>query len=194
MWYTERMSEPKAKRYGGAWMVTLGAVLLTGAASCGPPKQADDATSAAASKPADDGTKDVKWEGATAEDRQTRTQGPPAGAAPPVVGGPSETRRTDQYDKDHTEIVLKRAARQVKEHCGQATDESGKPSGPWGKTTVSVVLGHNGHSKGATVPAPYDGKPTGRCTVQAFSNLTFPPWGGADTTVDWEVEIPQPGK
>jgi hypothetical protein len=57
-----------------------------------------------------------------------------------------------------------------------------------------VNLGHNGHSKGATIPEPFDGKPTGRCAVQAFNNLTFPPWAGADTTVDWEIEIPQPGK
>ena len=98
----------------------------------------------------------------------------------------------DTYDKEHTDIVLARAARVVKDNCGQAKDSDGKAAGPWGTTKVSVQLGHNGHSVGATIPAPYDGKPTGKCAVQAFANLTFPPWSGPDTTVDVDVEIVKP--
>lgn len=98
----------------------------------------------------------------------------------------------DTYDKEHTDIVLARAARTVKDNCGQAKDADGKAVGPWGKTKVSVVLGHTGHSVGATIPAPFDGKPTGRCAVQAFASLTFPPWSGPDTTVDVDVEIVKP--
>lgn len=112
-----------------------------------------------------------------------------SGAAP-VVSPP--TRRSDQYDKEHTDIVLNRAIRQVKANCGLSTDDTGKPAGPWGKVTVSVMLGRNGHSKGTTVPAPFDGTPPGRCIMHAFSNLTFPPWGGADTPVDVELEIVKP--
>ena len=89
--------------------------------------------------------------------------------------------------------MLRRAARQVKTNCGGATDDSGKPSGPWGKTSVSVKMGHNGHSKSATIPAPFDGKPPGRCSTQAFVNMQYPPFGGTDTVVDWEVEIVKPG-
>jgi hypothetical protein len=73
-----------------------------------------------------------------------------------------------------------------------ATNEDGVRSGPWGKTNVTVTLGHNGHSKGVTIPDPFNGKPTGNCAVKAFSNLTFPPWSGPDTSVDWPVEIPKP--
>ncbi len=170
-------------------------VIVTGVAlvlfACGPRKPPEDAASATLDKK-DDGTSSGKWEGATAEDLQAREKGPPAGSVPttPAV----EQKRNDTYDKEHTDVVLKRAARQVKEHCGQATDENGKPSGPWGKVNVSINLGHNGHSKVATIPAPFEGKPTGRCAVQAFSNLTFPPWAGADATVEWEVEITPPGK
>ncbi|WP_394847479.1 hypothetical protein LZC95_08445 [Pendulispora brunnea] len=114
----------------------------------------------------------------------------PAPAAAPA-GGTSQ-RRTDSYDKEATEVVLKRAARQVKDNCGSAKDENGKASGPWGKTMVTVNLGHNGRSKGATVGAPFDGKPTGRCATQAFANLVYPPWAGGDTTVQWEVDIAAP--
>jgi len=112
-------------------------------------------------------------------------------AAPPVEEHAKQ--RSDEYDKEATEVVLKRAARQVKANCGAATDENGKASGPWGKTTIQIALGRNGHSKGVTVPAPYQGKPTGNCVEKAFSNLTFPPWAGADTTVDWEIELAPPG-
>jgi hypothetical protein len=111
----------------------------------------------------------------------------------PTTQAPAPTqRRSDVYDKEATEIVLNRAARQVKANCGHAKDEDGKEKGPWGKTTVTITLGHNGHSKGATVPSPYEGKPTGKCAVQAFSNLTYPPWSGPDTPVDWPIEIDQP--
>ena len=88
--------------------------------------------------------------------------------------------------------MLKRAARQVKANCGAATNDDGKATGPWGKFDVSVKLGHNGHSAGATVPAPYDGKPVGKCVSNAFAILQYPPFAGGDTTVDWPVEIVAP--
>ncbi len=102
------------------------------------------------------------------------------------------SKRSDQYDKEATEMVLKRAARQVKDNCGAAKDESGKAVGPWGKATIQVQLGHNGRSKGTTIPSPYQGKPTGNCVEKAFTNLTFPPWQGQDAEVDWEVELLEP--
>ena len=155
--------------------------------ACGPSKPPEDASS----EKKDDGTGNVKWEGASQEDQQARKSEAPAGSqTTPSV----RENRHDQYDKEATEVVLKRAARQVKANCGNAKDEDGKATGPWGKVNVSVQLGHNGRGKGASIPAPFEGKPTGRCAVQAFSNLTFPPWSGDDTTVEWEVEIVEPGK
>jgi len=96
------------------------------------------------------------------------------------------------YDKDATEMVLKRSARQVKENCGAAKDETGKATGPWGKVTIQIALGRNGHSKEVTVPAPFEGKASGKCIVQAFTNLQYPPWAGSDESVDWEVEVVKP--
>jgi hypothetical protein len=98
----------------------------------------------------------------------------------------------DHYDKEETEVVLNRAARQVHDNCGHARDEEGKTSGPWGKTSVSITLGHNGHTRSVTIPEPFDGKPTGKCAVKAFGNLVFPPWTGPDETIEWAIEIPQP--
>jgi hypothetical protein len=137
----------------------------------------DDATS----KPDDAAP---KWD-------STSTKPEPS-AKPGAVVNEKGARRMDQYDKDATEVVLKRAARQVKDNCGGTTDEDGKATGPWGKVTVQVKLGRNGHSKGADVPAPHGDKPVGKCIANAFANLTFPPWSGEDTTIPWEVELVEP--
>jgi hypothetical protein len=157
-----------------------------GVAACGGGKKAKDPSEINDPKP-EGNDETPKWEGA-APPQETKETKTPAGN--PVNEPPKQ--RSDQYDKDATEVVLKRAARQVKENCGAAKGDDGKASGPWGKATLHVQLGRNGHSKGISVPEPYQGKPVGNCVEKAFSNLTFPPWGGSDTTVDWEVELVQP--
>jgi pyruvate/2-oxoglutarate dehydrogenase complex dihydrolipoamide acyltransferase (E2) component len=110
---------------------------------------------------------------------------------PPPAATPAG-RSKNTYDKDGTEVALKRAARAVKDSCGDARDESGVATGPWGKLTIQVVLGHAGRVKEVTVPASHADKPAGRCISNAFSGLIFPPWAGEDTPIDWEVELVQP--
>lgn len=121
-------------------------------------------------------------------------EGPTDSPPPPPKPAQADPQRksANEYDKENTEVVLKRAARSVKESCGEAKDENGVASGPFGKVTIQVLLGRNGHSKGVTVPASHAEKPSGKCIVNAFSNLAFPPWAGQDTSVDWEVELVQP--
>jgi hypothetical protein len=97
------------------------------------------------------------------------------------------------YDKDAVDAQLKRAAKQVKENCGSASDEDGNKNGPWGSTTATVVLGRNGHVQDVTLPAPYSGKPVGDCVVNSFKKIQFPPYGGStDVSVPWDVQIVQP--
>lgn len=149
------------------------AVLALVAVACGAPaKPAEEAMDMPKEDPA------PKWE--TDSPKPAATVAAPAG------------QRHDQYDKEATEVSLKRASRQVKDNCGFAKDDDGKASGPWGKATLSLVLGHNGHMKSVTIPPPYDGKPVGSCVEKAFDNLSFPPWAGQDTPIDWEVEIDKP--
>ncbi len=114
-----------------------------------------------------------------------------------AAGGGDSTASSGStpYDRDAVEVQLKRAARQVKSACGGATDDSGQATGPWGQTKASVTLGRNGRVKAVSVPSPYDGKPVGICAVHAFQKLIFPPYAGsADATIDWDIEIVQPGK
>lgn len=177
-----------------AWFTGVVAAALFAGACGGDKKKAKDPTDEG--PPPSSNDESPKWEGAS---RVTDTSSS-AGTGKSSSGGggaqvnEAPTKRGDQYDKEATDIPLKRAARQVKENCGAAKDESGKATGPWGKVTIQIMLGHNGHSKEVTIPAPFNDKPVGRCIEKAFTNLTFPPWGGADTQIDQEVELVEPGK
>jgi hypothetical protein len=170
----------------------LAMALVVGACG-GEKKKAKDPTDEGPPPSANDET--PKWEGAS---RVTEDSNSGSGAKASSGGGAkvneAPAKRTDQYDKEATDIPLKRAARQVKDNCGQAKDDTGKATGPWGKVSIQVMLGHNGHSKEVTIPAPYSDKAVGRCIEKAFTNLTFPPWAGADTQVTQEVELVEPGK
>ena len=104
------------------------------------------------------------------------------------------SQRTDQYDKEATEVVIKRAARQVKENCGARRATTARRPARGARPRSRSSSEKNGHSKGVTVPAPYQGKPVGNCVEKAFTNLTFPPWGGSDTEVSWEVELVNPAE
>lgn len=174
----------------GRWFIFAALCAAGGLVACGgaSKKEAKDPLD---DKPATTNDEVPKWEGASsphpAETKQTKTS---SGAT--INEAPS--KRTDQYDKEGTEVVLKRAARQVQANCGAAKDDNGKATGPWGKATVMVQLGHNGRSKGVTVPDPYKGKPTGNCVEKAFSGLQFPPWQGSDAEVSWDIDIVEPGK
>lgn len=162
------------------WVIAVG--LFACVVACGEKKEATDPSAAPAAT-----EETPKWEGASAP-----TETKPASSSGAVREAPKQ--RSDQYDKEGTNVALKRAARQVKDNCGAAKDDTGKATGPWGKLTIQVQLGHNGHSQGVSIPPPYSGKPVGNCIEKAFSNLMFPPWQGQDTQVDWEVELVEPGK
>ena len=178
------------------------------ACACGGTKK-PAADPAATTPAADEETATTKWD-TTSETAESARRSKSLSASSPssresaTAPGPSSTgeqltpsapqkqRRSDEYDKEGTEVVLKRAARQVKANCGSATDEDGKASGPWGKGNMMLVLGHNGHMKDVSVGAPFEGKAAGRCAVQAFKLLTYPPWAGADMTIDYPIDIVPP--
>jgi hypothetical protein len=176
--------------------------LVTAAIACGGPAEpANGANDVDAAAPADPTATTAgedpapKWDSTSSAQQAAGANG--GGASPTGTASMSTmpmAHRTDVYDKEATEIALKRAAVQVKKNCGQAKNSDGKAVGPWGTTQVQVTLGHNGHTRGATVSPPFDGAPTGKCVIQAFSLLSFPPWDGQDTTIPWDVELVQPAK
>jgi hypothetical protein len=169
-------------RYLSPLVTVVTCVVLAGCPA--PPKQVGDVSAEGSGPKSDEPS--TKWEGATAP----KPAQPTSGSSATVNEAP--TRRSDQYDKEGTDIVLRRSAIQVKGNCGAAKGDDGKATGPWGKMSIQVALGSNGHSKGVTVPQPFQGKPVGNCIEKAFANLSYPPWGGSDASVDWEVELIEP--
>ena len=178
----------RASLFPCATVIAISSLTLLVAGCGGKPKQVGEYPAENSENKSSEET--PKWEGAAPPPPPLSAEE----AAKPKGKGVNEaaTRRTDQYDKEHTEIVIKRAARQVKENCGAAKDDTGKATGPWGKVMIQIQLGHNGHSKGLTIPAPYQGKAVGNCIEKAFTNLTFPPWGGADTEISCDLELLNP--
>jgi hypothetical protein len=121
------------------------------------------------------------------------TNGSGASSAGQGKASDPDTGGAASYDKDAVDAQLKRAAKQIKDNCGSASDEDGNKGGPWGSTTASVVLGRNGHVHEVTVPSPYSGKPVGDCVVNSFRKIQFPPYGGStDVTLSWDIQIVEP--
>jgi hypothetical protein len=163
---------------------------------CVPPEAAGDSKPSKSSK-GDDSEKFDDSAPAAASAQGKGDDSPSSGSSSSSSSSPSTSSSGGKtpYDRDAVEVQLKRAARQIKSACGSATDDDGKATGPWGSTKVNVVLGRNGHIKGVTVPAPYDGKPVGVCVQHAFEKLWFPPYASSsDVSVDWDVEIVPPKK
>jgi hypothetical protein len=180
VWYDQAMR---------AIYMSICLAVLGGAAACGPAKPAESASHDDEASPAST-AHETSHEAAS--DSDTPPGVAPTPAAPSAATPTAPSGSGVPYDKEAVEIGLKRAGRQVKANCGAATDQEGKATGPWGKASVTVKLGHNGHSQGATIGAPFDGQPVGKCITQAFAILTYPPFAGADTTIDWPIEVVAP--
>jgi hypothetical protein len=119
--------------------------------------------------------------------------GPTPAPAATTDSTPAPSGGGTPYDAPSVEIELNRALVQVKKNCGSATDENGAATGPWGKTSIGVTLGRNGHVKQVSLAPEFDGKPTGVCTQNAFMKIQFPPYAGStDAVVTRDVEIPKP--
>jgi hypothetical protein len=102
------------------------------------------------------------------------------------------SRSLNAYDKQQVDILMGNKAKLVKANCGSSKDDNGQATGPWGKVSIRVMLGAVGHEKSVYVPPPHDSKPVGKCIIKAFTNLSFSPWEGADTEIDWDVELEKP--
>jgi hypothetical protein len=163
-------------------LATAVAVLLGGCGPSKPPLAPDSNSETTAESPENNSS-------------SSSSRGAPAtsGTSTPGAGIQERgDRNKNAYDKEATDVVLRRAARQAEANCGFAKDEAGVAAGPWGKLTVKLTLGHNGRLRTVTVPASYDGKPAGKCIEKAYTGLIFPTWEGADLDLDWDLDIAKP--
>ena len=128
----------RAPLFTCASVIAVSSVALALAGCGAKPKQVGEYPAENSGENKSGGEETPKWEGA-APPPPPLSQEEKAEKAKPKAGGnvnEAATRRNDQYDKEATEVVIKRAARQVKENCGHAKDDTGKATGPWGKATL----------------------------------------------------------
>lgn len=101
----------------------------------------------------------------------------------------SSEEETDQekkakFDKKQADLELKRAARSAESCVGVVTEQGGG-----GTAKFSLTFGNDGHVKNATVSAPFDENPVGKCALNAMKAVIVPPFDGAEETVEWEVDL-----
>src|SRR5579859_6355829 len=123
------------KKVRAGWIMALGAGCVVATFACGgQPKQADSpgtCPEGTVLRGGDCVPPETSHESsAQRESREEAALSQPKGGGQSVAPG-----EKTPYDKEAVEAELKRGARQVKANCGSASDEDGKVSGPWGKTT-----------------------------------------------------------
>ena len=101
----------------------------------------------------------------------------------------SDLEKKAKFDKRQADLEMKRAARSAETCPGSVPEES-----PAGTAKITVTFGNDGHSKSATITAPYDENAVGKCAINAFKSVIVPPFEGAEETLEWEVTFPEQEK
>jgi len=109
--------------------------------------------------------------------------GQPAAAVPPVPVEEIEPKK-NQFDEEQARIVLNRAAANA-HTCIDMVDKDQ----PRGDATVIVTFSGVGKSTKASIAAPYDNTPIGRCATRAFVNIIVPPFAGPDVELLQQVSL-----
>ncbi len=110
--------------------------------------------------------------------------GPVASAPASLAGDVRNDEKRGSFDEPQGKIVLSRAANNAR----TCVDVVGK-SQPRGDADVTVTFSGVGKSTKATVGAPFDGTPIGKCIVRAFVNIVVTPFEGPDVDVHQKVKL-----
>ncbi len=111
--------------------------------------------------------------------------GPAASAPASLAGDVRSDEKKGSFDEAQAKILLTRATTNAR----MCTDVVGK-SQPHGDATVTVTFsGSAGKSTKATVGAPFDGTPIGKCVVRAFVNIVITPFEGPDVEMHQRVKL-----
>ena len=101
---------------------------------------------------------------------------------PPAVSDEPEQKKP--FDKRQADLEVKRAQRSA-ETCPSAVTEQG----PGGTAKVTLTFANDGHVKEATIAAPFDDTPVGKCAINAMKAVIVPPFEGGDESVDVELNL-----
>jgi hypothetical protein len=106
--------------------------------------------------------------------------GPAASAPASLAGDVRADEKRGSLDEGQAKIFLARAANNARTCVNVVSGNQ-----PHGDATVMVTFSGTGKTTKATIGAPFDGTPIGKCVVRAFVNIIVSPFEGPD------VELPQ---
>jgi hypothetical protein len=110
--------------------------------------------------------------------------GPAASAPASLAGDVRSDEKRGSFDEAQAKILLARAAK----NAGTCVDVVGKNQ-PHGDAAVTITFSGVGKSSKATVGAPFDGTPIGKCVVRAFVNIIIAPFEGPDVEIKQRVSL-----
>lgn len=110
--------------------------------------------------------------------------GPAASAPASLAGDVQSDERKGSFDEAQAKIVLARAANNAR----TCVNVVGKNQ-PHGDAPVTITFSGTGKSTKATVAAPFDGTPIGKCVVRAFVNILISPFEGPDVEMHQRVTL-----
>ncbi len=110
--------------------------------------------------------------------------GPAASAPESLAGDVRIDEKRGSFDDAQAKILLSRATNNAR----TCVSVVGKNQ-PHGDAIVTVTFSGTGKSTKATVGAPFDGTPIGKCVVRAFVNIIVTPFEGPDVDVHQKVPL-----
>jgi hypothetical protein len=103
-------------------------------------------------------------------------------------GEETDAEKKRAFDRNQTEMELKRATRSA-ESCPGVVAEQEKKDHPRGETRVSVTFQEDGTVRQISIPSPFDGTPVGDCVMRAYKSVIIPPYTGGDQIIDWDLSL-----
>jgi hypothetical protein len=110
--------------------------------------------------------------------------GPAASAPASLAGDVRSDEKKGSFDDAQAKIFLARAAKNART-CVNVVSKNQ----PHGDATITVTFSGAGKSTKATVGAPFDGTPIGKCMIRAFVNITITPFEGPDVQMPQRVSL-----
>jgi hypothetical protein len=101
-----------------------------------------------------------------------------------LAGDVRSDEKRGSFDEAQAKILLARAAK----NASTCVNVVGKNQ-PHGEAAVTITFSGAGKSSKATVGAPFDGTPMGKCVVRAFVNIIVAPFEGPDVEMQQRVSL-----
>ena len=118
------------------------------------------------------------------EEEQRKKKYGDSGYVPPD----EEEEQAAQFDKEQTEMELKRATRSAETCTGVVEAKA------YGEIEVTITFQEDGTVRQVAVPAPHDGTPLGDCITRAYEAVIVPPYSGGDQIMSWKLTLKKPEK